>query len=223
MKPTKPPTKNPTKTATKTATKTQAHQVRIIGGLWKRTPLNVISAEGLRPTPDRVRETLFNWISHLIGGQSADYWQAIRCCDLFAGSGALGFEAASRGAQHVLMVEALTTAYKQLELTKEKLKAEQIQLIRGDALIVANKLIAMKEQFDVIFLDPPFHANLLPSLLPLCEKLLKDNAYLYVESEQALPFSTTTLEEDRPEWCKNWRIIKQDKAGMVHFHLLQRN
>src|SRR3954447_25545124 len=93
------------------------HQVRIIGGQWKRTPLAVLDAEGLRPTPDRVRETVFNWLNHLLDGQ----WTDIACLDLFAGTGALGFEAASRGAARVLMVEANSAAVRQLEATKAKL------------------------------------------------------------------------------------------------------
>src|SRR3954464_6268242 len=89
------------------------HQIRIIGGQWKRTPLPVLDAEGLRPTPDRVRETVFNWLTHLFDG----VWEGIDCLDLFAGSGALGFEAASRGAAHVTMVELGTAAVRQLDAT----------------------------------------------------------------------------------------------------------
>lgn len=223
MKPTKSQAQNkvqnkaPSKSSGKT--QNQTHQVRIIGGEWKRTPLTVINAEGLRPTPDRVRETVFNWLNHLNHGA----WHNMTCCDLFAGSGALGFEAASRGAKSVFMVEALTTAYKQLEQTKEKLKAEQIQLKRGDAMLVAQQCIQNKQQFDVIFLDPPFHIDALPAMLPLCAQLLQQHGYLYVESEEALPFNVDATEDDKPDWCKNWNIIRQDKAGMVHFHLLQRN
>jgi 16S rRNA (guanine966-N2)-methyltransferase len=94
------------------------HQVRIIGGQWKRTPLVVLDVQGLRPTPDRVRETVFNWLNHLLDGQ----WQRIACLDLFAGTGALGFEAASRGAARVTMVESNAAAVRQLEVTKEKLQ-----------------------------------------------------------------------------------------------------
>ena len=94
------------------------HTVRIIGGQWKRTPLPVLDAEGLRPTPDRVRETVFNWITHLIDGA----WEQVACLDLFAGSGALGFEAASRGARRVVMVENSGPAVRQLEANRDKLK-----------------------------------------------------------------------------------------------------
>src|SRR5437868_8259418 len=96
--------------ARKTPAKRPPQQVRIIGGQWKRTPLPVLDAEGLRPTPDRVRETLFNWLNHLIDGQ----WANIACLDLFAGTGALGFEAASRGAAKVVLVEASDLAARQL-------------------------------------------------------------------------------------------------------------
>jgi 16S rRNA (guanine966-N2)-methyltransferase len=219
MNPKKPQAHNKARNKVQNSVQNKSHQIRIIGGEWKRTPLTVIAAEGLRPTPDRVRETVFNWINHLNHGA----WQEMRCCDLFAGSGALGFEAASRGAKSVLMVEALTTAYKQLELTKEKLKAEQIQLKRGDAMTVAQQYISNKQQFELLFLDPPFHLDLLPKLLPLCAKLIAEQGLLYVESEQALPFDAETSEENKPDWCKKWNIIRQDKAGMVHFHLLQRN
>ena len=106
-----------------------AHQVRIIGGQWKRTPLPVLDAEGLRPTPDRVRETVFNWLNHLFDGA----WGQVRCLDLFAGSGALGFEAASRGAARVVMIEANAAAVRQLQATQEKLRATQVSIVRGDA------------------------------------------------------------------------------------------
>ena len=91
--------------------KSSSHQIRLIGGLWKRSVLSVICADGLRPTPDRVRETVFNWLNHLVDG----HWQNLRCLDLFAGSGALGFEAASRGASQVTMVECHTPAFRQLQ------------------------------------------------------------------------------------------------------------
>ena len=200
--------------------KTQHHQIRIIGGQWKRTPLHVTNAEGLRPTLDRVRETVFNWLNHLIQEQGQQ-WQELKCCDLFAGSGALGFEAASRGAHSVLMVELLAAAFKQLEQTKEKLRAEQIHLQRGDALVIARHLVERKEQFHLIFLDPPFHLDLLPKLLALCTSLLHPQGYIYVESEQALPLNATTPLEDGPDWCQSWNIVRQDKAGNVHYHLLQ--
>jgi 16S rRNA (guanine966-N2)-methyltransferase len=185
--------------------RTQTHQIRIIGGEWKRTPLTVITAEGLRPTPDRVRETLFNWLGHLLHAN----WTTVRALDLFAGSGALGFEAASRGAPEVLMVEAHTPAFRQLEQVQQKLKANQVRLQRGDALTIAQNLIATQQRFDVIFLDPPFNQGYLEKLLPLCRNLLSDGGFLYVEAEQA--FVANEL----------WNVIRADKAGAVFFQILQ--
>src|SRR4051812_26221395 len=113
-------------------------QVRIIGGAWKRTALPVLDALGLRPTPDRVRETVFNWINHLWDGD----WSTARCLDLFAGSGALGFEAASRGAEAVAMVDSHTPVIRQLDEIRQKLKAGQVELIRGDAFATAQGMAA---------------------------------------------------------------------------------
>jgi 16S rRNA (guanine(966)-N(2))-methyltransferase RsmD len=189
-----------------------SHQVRIIGGDWKRTPLTVIYAEGLRPTPDRVRETVFNWLNHVFNGQ----WQLLSCLDVFAGSGALGFEAASRGAAKVRMFEAFPAAFAQLEQLKQKLKADQITLQRGDALILLKSLTAKAEKYEVIFLDPPFNLGFLEKVLPLCVDLLAPNGVVYVESEQAYENLDAVA-------TAGWQILRQDKAGSVHFHLLQRN
>ena len=168
--------------------KRPSHQVRIIGGQWKRTPLTVLDAEGLRPTPDRVRETVFNWLSHLLDGS----WEQAHCLDLFAGTGALGFEAASRGAARVVMVEDNAVAVRQLEATKEKLKAENIDIRRGDALAAASSLASKAENgFRVIFLDPPYHQDSLDGETP-------------------------------PDWMAGWEVVRADKAGMVFYHLLQR-
>ena len=190
------------------------HQVRIIGGRWKRTPLNVITAEGLRPTPDRVRETVFNWLNHLVDGN----WQALRCLDLFAGSGALGFEAASRGAAQVTMIEFHTPAFRQLEQVAEKLGADNIELIRADALTVASNMRLQQRRFDLIFLDPPFNQGVLQKILPLCSNLLTENGLLYVEAEQAL-----VMGELADDYLAGWHVIRADKAGSVYFHILQRN
>ena len=190
------------------------HQVRIIGGQWKRTPLPVLDAEGLRPTPDRVRETVFNWINHLLGGD----WAHAACLDLFAGTGALGFEAASRGAPRVVMVEDNAAAVRQLESNKEKLKAEQVVIRRGDALTAASALAAGNAAgFRVIFLDPPYHRDWLPKMLPVCERLLAEGGLVYAEAEMALDG------EAAPDWMQGWTAVRSDKAGMVFYHLLQRN
>lgn len=189
-----------------------SHQVRIIAGLWKRTPLAVIDAPGLRPTPDRVRVTVFNWLDFLF----QRHWQTKRCLDLFAGSGALGFEAASRGAAQVTLVEAHLPAARQLEKVRAKLNAQQIHIIRGDAQLVAVQLAKQAEQFDVIFLDPPFHRNLLSTILPSCIALLRLDGYLYLEAERALTSA------DLPDALKSWQVVRCDHAGQVFFHLLQR-
>jgi 16S rRNA (guanine966-N2)-methyltransferase len=194
-----------------------ARQVRIIGGQWKRTPLPVLDAEGLRPTPDRVRETLFNWLNHLIEGQ----WDDLACLDLFAGTGALGFEAASRGAARVVMVEASVHAVRQLTATVDKLQARrQISVVRGDALSAAQAMAARigspAEGFGLIFLDPPYHQGWLQKILPVCERLLTAGGLVYAESEQPLVFETT------PDWFADWEIVRADKAGMAFYHLLQR-
>lgn len=188
-----------------------SHQVRIIGGQWKRTPLTVADGEGLRPTPDRVRETVFNWINHVIDGD----WERMACLDAFAGTGVLGFEAASRGAQHVVMIENFGPALKQIAVTKDKLHADQIELIRGDAVAVMQGLHSRQTQFDLIFLDPPYHQNWLDRVVPACQSLLRRDGLLYVESEVAL------TADNAPEWLKNWDILRADHAGMVFYHLLQ--
>lgn len=183
-------------------------QVRIIGGQWKRTPLPVIDAEGLRPTPDRVRETLFNWLDHLLDRD----WGSQRCLDLFAGSGALGFEAASRGAASVLMVEALPAACKALQATRDKLDAAQVDIRCSDAL---SQLRVLPGPYELIFLDPPYSLQLLPSLLPACQRLLAPGGLVYAESDQPLI-------ADGADWIAGWQALREGKAGAVHFALLAR-
>ena len=188
-------------------------QVRIIGGQWKRTPLPVLEAEGLRPTPDRVRETLFNWLGHFFDG----FWENKACLDLFAGTGALGFEAASRGAARILMVESFAPAVRQLEAIKDKLKAAQVAITRGDALATVSNLQAREAgQFHAIFLDPPYHQDWLPRMLPLCAGLLAPGGLVYAEAEFALDG------DQAPAWMADWDVVRADRAGMVYFHLLQR-
>lgn len=184
------------------------HQVRIIGGQWKRTPLPVLQAEGLRPTPDRVRETVFNWLTHLIDND----WSQMRCLDLFAGSGALGFEAASRGVRRVVMVENHAPAVRRLEISKEKLRAGQVEIQHGDALALLRGWSA--NTFDLIFADPPYHQNWLAQIIPACERLLTEHGLMYVESEQTL------TGDDAPDWMASWEVVRADRAGLVFYHLL---
>ena len=193
-----------------------ARQIRIIGGHWKRTTLPVLDVGGLRPTPDRVRETVFNWLTHLLDGQ----WSGTTCLDLFAGTGALGLEAASRGAARVMLVDDNAAVARQLETIKEKLQAPQVTILRSDARSAAHglqrRMNGWSDRFNLIFLDPPYHADWLPQMLPLCADLLAIGGLVYVEAERSLDIA------DRPDWLAGWKIVRADQAGLVFFHLLQR-
>ncbi|VXB48193.1 putative methyltransferase [Burkholderia sp. 8Y] len=182
------------------------HTIRIIGGNWKRTPLPVLDLEGLRPTPDRVRETLFNWLGQDLDGQ--------RCLDLFAGSGALGFEAASRGASRVLMVERSARAAAQLRANQDRLAARNIEIAEADALRLAAGLAP--GSFDVIFLDPPFGDQaLLARALELAAPLAAPDGAIYVECGEP-------LEPAAIEALAGWIVAREGKAGAVRYHLLRR-
>jgi len=191
--------------------------VRIIGGAWKRTQLPVLDALGLRPTPDRVRETVFNWINHQLGGD----WDQADCLDLFAGSGALGFEAASRGARSVTMIDTHTPAVRQLEVIKDKLHADAVTVLRADALAAARDLALRGKRYDVVFLDPPYQQDFLEKTLPLCRDLLKEGGLVYAESGAALPFAPSPDDGAQPNWLDGWQLLRADKAGMVCYHLLK--
>ncbi len=193
-------------------------KIHIIGGQWKRTPLPVLSLPGLRPTTNRVRETVFNWL-----GNRLDGW---RCLDLFAGSGALGFEAASRGAAHVLMVEKDTRAIKQLRANQQKLQAEMIHIVQGDALQFAARLPA--DSLDIIFLDPPFATTDTSNSTPSTDKILVDairyawkairpGGLIYIESPVEIKEATwmALLEDNCP-------LTHYKAFGAVHAHLLRR-
>jgi 16S rRNA (guanine(966)-N(2))-methyltransferase RsmD len=182
-------------------------QVRIIGGAWKRTPLPVANAAGLRPTPDRVRETLFNWLAHLM-----PELEAVRGLDLFAGTGALGFELASRGARHVTLVEQNTALLAQLARIKQKLAATQVELLAGDALATARRW--PDASFDLIFLDPPFDAPLLAPALAEAARLTRAGGFIYAESGAAL--------QGAPLAARGLEIVRSGRAGRVFFHLLRR-
>ncbi|WP_322031952.1 16S rRNA (guanine(966)-N(2))-methyltransferase RsmD [Paraburkholderia sp. J76] len=183
-----------------------AHTVRIIGGDWKRTPLPVLDLDGLRPTPDRVRETLFNWLGQRLDG--------LRCLDLFAGSGGLGFEAASRGAARVVMVERSARAAAQLRANQARLGARMIEVAEADALRLAANLAP--GSFDVVFLDPPFgDTALLARSIELAAPLVAQEGWLYVESGEPI------APAERPALA-GWSVAREGKAGAVHYHLLQR-
>ena len=181
--------------------------MRIIGGQWKRTPLPVIEAPGLRPSPDRVRETVFNWLAHFIPDLSS-----VCGLDLFAGTGVLGFELASRGAARVTLVERNPALEAQLQRTKQKLRADTVTIVRGDALAFAR--VGREQSFDVIFLDPPFDSGLLEPVLESAARLVSKQGWIYVESGAPLGVETVAA-------C-GLRIVRADRAGQVHFHLLQR-
>jgi 16S rRNA (guanine966-N2)-methyltransferase len=193
-----------------------AQQVRIIGGAWKRTPLPVLDALGLRPTPDRVRETVFNWIDHLWNR----HWDDASCLDLFAGSGALGFEAASRGAKAVTLIDAHTPVVRQLDAIKAKLKADNVTVLRADALASAQNFALRGQRFKLVFLDPPYHQELLAKSLPLCAGLLEEGGLVYAEAGAPLPFEPQDGSAV-PDWLAPWEAIRADKAGVVFYHLLK--
>jgi 16S rRNA (guanine966-N2)-methyltransferase len=178
-------------------------RVRIIGGLWKKSVLRFPAAEDLRPTPDRVRETLFNWLGQDLHG--------LACLDLFAGSGALGFEAGSRGAARVVMVEQDRGAVRALRDNAARLLASALEVVPGDANAY---LSAAKERFDVVFLDPPFRQNVLPELLGRLPGVLKNGARIYVEASSPV---------EAPGAWHGWRELKRSRAGQVSFQLLEWN
>lgn len=157
-------------------------------------------SEALRPTPDRVRETLFNWL-----GQDLD---GLLCLDLFAGSGALGFEAASRGAAKVVMVETAPKVLAALEENARTLGAgARLEIVRSDAVKFVTSTAL---RFDVLFLDPPYRQGWIDRLLPLLPRILNEDAQIYVEAESAL------------EEIGDWRTVRHGKAGQVFYHLMRR-
>jgi len=177
--------------------------VRIIGGKWRRRLLHFPDSEALRPTPDRVRETLFNWLGQDLAGLS--------CLDLFAGSGALGFEAASRGAARVVMVENSPRVLAALAANARLLDAHsQLEIVRADAVKFASSLRTTGFRFDVLFLDPPYKQGWVDRLSPLLSALLVDEGVLYVEAEHVL------------EFCGEWRTVRKGRAGQVFYHLMRR-
>lgn len=174
------------------------NQVRISGGALRSRLLRFPDVPGLRPTPDRVRQTVFNWLGQDMHG--------LNCLDLFAGTGAMGFEALSRGAKALVMVEMSTPAYKALLENKQNLQADKARVFHLDAL---NFLAQNQQIFDVIFIDPPYHQGWLDKLLPGLGQHLAPDGVVYVEAEFALV--------DTP----SWKVLKHGKAGNVFYHLLK--
>lgn len=179
------------------------HLIRIVGGEYRRTPIPVVEAPFLRPTPDRVRETLFNWLHHLWAGEFADK----SVLDLFAGTGALGFEAASRGVKHVQMVEKHPAAVAALRALRDRLNAPAVRILSGDARLALERMEAAC--FDLILLDPPFGQQWLDSALwQRLPGLLTQDGLVYIEAETI------------PDIPDTFAIIRQSRAGKVHFLLL---
>jgi 16S rRNA (guanine966-N2)-methyltransferase len=174
-------------------------RVRIVGGAWRSRLIDVAAAPGLRPTPDRVRETVFNWL-----GQDLTGWA---CLDLFAGSGVLGFEAASRGAGPVTLVEWDRRVHGLLEKTGKTLQASQVEIVKGDAV----KFSAFpRRRYNLVFLDPPYRQGWLAKIEPLLDGLLESDGWLYAEAEEAV------------ERLGAWVTVKRGQAGQVHFQLLRK-
>lgn len=179
-------------------------EVRIIGGQWKRTRLPVPNVPGLRPTPDRVRETLFNWL-----GQDLSGW---RCIDAFAGTGALGLEAASRGASEVRLIEQDSALVAQLSRLQLRLQAAAVRVERGDGVRALQRLAPAS--MDLVLLDPPFDSPLLAQALPEAARALAPQGFVYLESPRRW------LDDELA--AIGLALYRYLKAGAVHAHLLQR-
>lgn len=179
-------------------------EVRLIGGALKRSKLPVADHPGLRPTPDRVRETLFNWL-----GQDLTGWRVL---DAFAGSGALGFEAASRGAAEVLLLEREAALARSLQASQARLKVSSLRVEQADALPWMRRCTPAR--FDLVLLDPPFDAGLQAPALAAATPLVVPGGLLYLESPAALA---------PPAVPPEFALLRQGRAGAVHYHLLRRN
>jgi 16S rRNA (guanine966-N2)-methyltransferase len=184
--------------AERRTTGTRSGRVRIIGGAWRSRQISFPERPGLRPTPDRVRETLFNWLGQDLSG--------LACLDLFAGSGALGFEAASRGATRVVMVERDRPTRAALEENRRVLAAAAVEIVAGEAL---DFLERSPERFNVVFLDPPFRQNGLSEVLARLPRCLAAGARVYIEAARPV------------EPSENWRELRRKRAGQVSYQLLE--
>lgn len=177
--------------------------IRIIAGLHRGRKLPVLMAEGLRPTTDRVKETVFNWLMPFI--------QDSNCLDCFAGSGGLGFEALSRGASHVSLIELNKAAVQQLKENQQLLQTDNVSIINSD---VIDFIKSNTEKFDVVFLDPPFRKGFVEQTTQLLnENSLADNALIYVEMES---------EQNSQQLPLNWKLLKEKVAGQVIYRLYQK-
>ena len=176
-------------------------KIRITGGEWRSRLIPVLDAPGLRPTPDRVRETLFNWLGQDLAGLSA--------LDLFAGSGILGFEAASRGAAAVTLVERDTRVFQTLRQNCAAFDPKRLEPIRSDALKFAALAAEQGRRYDLLFLDPPYRQGWLELVWPLLPAITGPGARVYAEAEA--PFLAPAP----------WRVLKEGRAGQVFYYLLE--
>ncbi len=182
--------------------KTADNTLRIIGGEWRSRKLQFPTADGLRPTSGMIRETLFNWLQHKVIGASI--------LDMFSGSGALGFEALSRGAASVTMVEKDRKVAEQLKANAQLLQTAKAQVINSDALSWAARC---GDSFDIIFLDPPFAADIAPDCLEVCKSgLVKCEGLVYLEISRS----------QKLEIPQEFEILKSKTSGSVIYQLLQR-
>jgi 16S rRNA (guanine966-N2)-methyltransferase len=182
------------------------NSVRIIGGAWRGRRVAFADLPGLRPTPDRVRETLFNWLQHSLAGA--------RCLDLFAGSGALGLEALSRGARDVVFVEQAQLAARTLGAQLQRLDAfAQAKIMEMGA---ARYLATAPQAFDIVFMDPPFGAGALPQYVALLDAggWVSSGSLVYLESEKSAGL---------PALPPHWELLKSKSAGEVGYHLARIN
>ena len=180
--------------------KASTNQVRINAGVWRSRLLKFPDVEGLRPTPDRVRQTVFNWLGQDLTGKT--------CLDLFAGTGAMGFEALSRNAKGVTMIEQSALAFKALKQNQTMLNASEMLILQQDALAFLSQ---NKQLFDIIFCDPPYNKDWLSQLLPQLKQHLAANGRVYVEAEYA-------LQDDDV-----WQVRNRGTAGKVVYQLLVAN
>ena len=180
------------------------NRLRIIGGEWRGRKLSFPALSELRPTPDRVRETLFNWLHNILPGA--------RCLDLFAGSGALAFEALSRGAEEVVMIDQHPAVVAQLKKHVEQLKARNARVVQAETLVF---LRGLPRTFDIVFLDPPYKGELLGSCMAqlAARDWLAPTAWLYIETDRRTPL---------PPLPADWTILRHKEAGQVGYYLLQR-
>ena len=178
------------------------NRIRITGGTWRSRLIQVAGAPGLRPTPDRVRETLFNWL-----GQNLSGWH---CLDLFAGSGILGFEAASRGAAQVDLVDNQPKPFAQLKENAALFADARLRPVRADALEFAASAGRLGQRYDLVMLDPPYRQGWLERVAPLLAALAAPGLRVYAEAEH------------RIDSLGDWRTLKQGQAGQVYYHLLER-